>query len=231
LVFNLLGLEISIPTLIWTVINFFLLLFLLNKFLFKPVMKFVDQRNEKIKAGIQEGKDAEKLLAETQGKLKEELAEANAQAREIIEKGKTLDAQKRAKSLEGTHKQVSEMKEKIRVDIKSEESTLKEEIDKQMPEMVDDFVKSLLKYLTGRFSFNPVIKTTDISEDAYENIESVPAEKEDQPPVQMSEAYRKISEMKEKVREEIKSEENAVKEEIDEQMPNMVDGVIKSLLK
>lgn len=231
MVFNLLGLEISIPTLIWTVVNFFLLLFLLNKFLFKPVMKFVDQRNEKIKAGIKEGKDAEKLLAETQSKLKEELTEANAQAREIIEKGKTIDAQNRAKSLEVTHKKVSEMKEKLRVDIKSEENTLKEEIDEQMPVMVDDFVKSLLKYLTGRFSFNPVIKTTDISEEAYEDIESTAADEGEQPQVQMSEAYRKISEMKEKVREEIKSEENAVKEEIDEQMPDMVDDVIKSLLK
>ncbi len=236
MVFNLLGLEISIPTLIWTIINFFLLLFLLNKFLFKPVMKFVDQREEKIKAGIKEGKDAEKLLAETQDRLKLELTEVNAQAREIIEKARNLDAQDKAKALEIAHKKVSEMKEKLRTDISSEENALKEEIDEKMPEMVDEFVRSLLKFLASRFYFNPVINTSDHSEietedNIYDAAEYEADDENDQARAELSESYKRVSEMKEKLREEIKSEENVAKGEIDEKMPEMVDGLIKSLLK
>ena len=50
--------SINISELIWTVINFFLLMFLLNRFLYKPVISFMEKRQARIDAGLQEEQDA-----------------------------------------------------------------------------------------------------------------------------------------------------------------------------
>jgi F0F1-type ATP synthase membrane subunit b/b' len=52
-------LNIDLWTSILTVISFFLLYFLLNTFLFKPLLKFMDERKARIDAGLEEGKKGE----------------------------------------------------------------------------------------------------------------------------------------------------------------------------
>ena len=41
--------TIQISLVIWTIIGFITLSFILNRFLFKPLLKVMDERNEKIK--------------------------------------------------------------------------------------------------------------------------------------------------------------------------------------
>ena len=45
--------SINISELIWTVINFLLLVLLLNRFLYKPVISFMENRQARIDAGLQ----------------------------------------------------------------------------------------------------------------------------------------------------------------------------------
>ena len=79
--------SINISELIWTVINFFLLLFLLNRFLYKPVISFMEERQARIdaklreeeeakKASVQNRKDAEAALSQRQDKTAQQLHEA-----------------------------------------------------------------------------------------------------------------------------------------------------------
>ena len=52
-------LSINISELIWTIINFFLLYFVLKRFLFTPVCRLLDERQEKIDASLNEEKQAQ----------------------------------------------------------------------------------------------------------------------------------------------------------------------------
>lgn len=45
--------TIQISLVIWTIIGFVVLSLILNRFLFKPLLKVMDDRNEKIKAGAE----------------------------------------------------------------------------------------------------------------------------------------------------------------------------------
>ena len=69
MILDLAGLQISVPEFIWTIISFFLFMFLLNKFLFKPVMSFMDERKARIDAGLEEGKKANVALKENEARL------------------------------------------------------------------------------------------------------------------------------------------------------------------
>lgn len=69
--------SINVSELIWTVINFFLLLFLLKRFLYDPITKFVEERQKRIDAGL----EAERLAKEDLEQNKAQLAELKAESR------------------------------------------------------------------------------------------------------------------------------------------------------
>jgi F-type H+-transporting ATPase subunit b len=75
---------------IWTLISFFILLILLKKVAFPPILKGMKKREETIKQQLEEAqktkKDAEHLLED----YKRQLAEARSEAQKIINEGKSL---------------------------------------------------------------------------------------------------------------------------------------------
>lgn len=79
-------LSINFSELFWGIFNFFLLLFLLNRFLYKPLIKFMDERKARIDAGLDEEKKAlEEEQANNDG-IEAALDEKRVEAKSIIEK-------------------------------------------------------------------------------------------------------------------------------------------------
>ena len=79
-------LSINFSELFWGIFNFFLLLFLLNRFLYKPLIKFMDDRKARIDAGLDEEKKAlEEEQANNDG-IEAALDEKRIEAKSIIEK-------------------------------------------------------------------------------------------------------------------------------------------------
>ena len=91
--------QIFISELIWTVINFFLLLFLLKRFLFNPVIRFMDARNARIGAKISEERNAEEKYAENKERLQAEKAKSREEAKGILTKSGEEREQRRAAAL------------------------------------------------------------------------------------------------------------------------------------
>ncbi len=75
---------------IWTLISFFILLILLKKVAFPPILKGMKKREETIKQQLEEAqktkKEAENLLED----YRRQLAEARSEAQKIINEGKSL---------------------------------------------------------------------------------------------------------------------------------------------
>ena len=76
--------SINISELFWTVINFFLLLFLLNRFLFKPVTTFMANRQARIDAGLQAEQDAKSDIEKNSERLQAEKAKAREEAKQLL---------------------------------------------------------------------------------------------------------------------------------------------------
>ena len=93
MILDIVGLQISVPEFILTIISFFLFMFLLKKFLFKPVLSFMDARKARIDEGLAEGKKAEAALEENKAQLAQELAQTGADARGVINAARS-DAEK-----------------------------------------------------------------------------------------------------------------------------------------
>lgn len=76
--------SINISELIWTVINFFLLFFLLNRFLYKPVISFMEGRQARIDAKLREEEEARARIEENDARLLEEKARSREAAKKIL---------------------------------------------------------------------------------------------------------------------------------------------------
>ena len=76
--------SINVSDLIWTIINFLLLCILLNHFLYKPVLRFMDDRQARMDAKLAEKREAEALASENEARLEAEKAKSRDEAKRIL---------------------------------------------------------------------------------------------------------------------------------------------------
>ena len=136
MILDIVGLQISVPEFILTIISFFLFMFLLNKILLKPVLSFMDARKARIDAGLAEGKNAEAALEENKAQLAQELAQTGAAARGVINAARSDAEKAKGEALSVAHAEAEQLHKKVRERVKSEEQAAVNEIDGSMSELV-----------------------------------------------------------------------------------------------
>ena len=117
------------------VVNFLILLFLLNRFLYKPLLKVLLERKGKIAQGLNDAEeiekrleklelDREKKLEEVASEVKVILKDATDSASQIIEEAKQTATETAAKVLEQASDEIKLEGEKMRQQIRSEVAEL-----------------------------------------------------------------------------------------------------------
>src|SRR3989344_8122556 len=77
------------PTLLFSqIVNFTIILFLLKKFLYKPILKVLDDRHKKIEESLKNAALIEENLKKTEDQSKKIVADAQAQAQTLITNAK-----------------------------------------------------------------------------------------------------------------------------------------------
>ena len=116
---------------IWTILTFLLLLTVLAKFAWKPLLKMLKDREEMIRNSLDDAEKAQAELARLNAEGEEIINKARSEAQEILSQGKasaskmkedTLnDAKEKAKSItDDAQKQIQVEKEKAIAEIKGE---------------------------------------------------------------------------------------------------------------
>ena len=101
-------LSINPSELIWTVICFFALLFLLKRFLYTPLTRFMDERDARVRAGRDERRRMDETLEENARRLEDEQAQERQEARGLLEKQRQDDDLRRAERVQQARQQAVE---------------------------------------------------------------------------------------------------------------------------
>lgn len=80
------ALGLNLPGLIAQLVNFTILLVILRLFLFKPIMKVVDERKQRIEEGLVASEKAAQAAEQSQDESRRVLEEARAEGRELIQR-------------------------------------------------------------------------------------------------------------------------------------------------
>lgn len=133
---NLALVSIDLGTIVFTLINTLIIFLIFRIFLFKPVGKILDKRKEMAAAAIT---DAEKAKAEAEAAQKEytdRLADAKAEAAEIIKQA-TLRAQKREEEiLNEANQKAADIRTKAEENIEREKRQALNEVKNQISDLV-----------------------------------------------------------------------------------------------
>ena len=126
------SLNFYMPTIVWTIINFILLLYILKYLFFKPVSKIMDDRKNGINMSIKNAKDNEEK-AEVSRKEKDQLLhDSKVKGREIVEEYKVNAQNISQEIINDAKKESIIIMERSRVEIEREKEKAASEIKKQV---------------------------------------------------------------------------------------------------
>lgn len=114
---------------------FFILLGLLSKFAFPPVIKMLDERKQKIRESIEKAEEtrmeAERLLEE----YKKQIADARAEAHGIVEQGRKVGETMKDDIVAKAHEEAAAMISKAREEIGAEKRKAMDELTGHVAEL------------------------------------------------------------------------------------------------
>ena len=128
---------------VWTILTFLILFGLLAKFAWKPLLKALSDREEKIRTSISKAEEAQTKLESLTSDGEIIIAKARSEAQSIIADGKTtadklrsnMESKAKEKALsiiDQAEKQISAEKEKAIIEIRGEVATLSIEIAEKL---------------------------------------------------------------------------------------------------
>ena len=120
---------------IWTVISFFILLILLRKFAYKPLVGMMHKREETIRESIEEAERTRESAEELQEKYKQLIAEARNEAKKIIDEGKVLGEQARKDMITKANEESSQIVKRAQEQITLETERALSELRTQIADL------------------------------------------------------------------------------------------------
>jgi len=148
--------SFSVSDMIWAIINFLVLLAILNKFLYKPLLKTMDNRMEQIEKDLYSAELAKKEAKDIKEEYTNQMEQAKAEAQQIIEKANKLGEETRETLVNQAREETSKMTEKAREMIRLEK-------DEALNQLRDE-VSTLVVMVAGK-----VIDKT-IDKEAHEKL-------------------------------------------------------------
>ena len=141
--------SINVSEVIWTIVCFFALLFVLKKFLFDPLIRFMEQRQAAIDQGLERGRDAQRKKDENDAPLREKWRERSVEAKQLLAEGKMADDRERAWVLESTQKETNKALQEANQRIEQERRQVCADAQEQLPQLVSILAQQLLSGDTG----------------------------------------------------------------------------------
>lgn len=141
--------EILFPQILFQIVNFGIIVAVLYKFLYKPILKILDQRSQKVSQGLQAAEANLKAQEELDDKVKSELKQAQSEASKVIKSAKT-DAEKQAQEiLAKARGEATTIIAKERAGMEASFAQEKKQMEADFAAMVTQTTKELLTtYLT-----------------------------------------------------------------------------------
>ena len=137
-------LSINFSELFWGIFNFFLLLFLLNRFLYKPLIKFMDDRKARIDAGLDEEKKALEEEQTNNDGIEAALDEKRVEAKSIIEKAGAEDKVSHSQAISEARSDAEKTVLDARENAAKVEKQLEERVKQQSQELARLLADKLL---------------------------------------------------------------------------------------
>lgn len=138
-------LGIDYKLLIAQVVNFFLLLFILTKLIYKPILGLLDKRKKMIEKNVEDTQKIEERLAKLEVEKDKILSDASNEAMKVIEVAKKEAEDERQKTLANAKKEISSLAERYRRQLQEEKAQMMNEIKEGVAALIVQSSEKIIK--------------------------------------------------------------------------------------
>lgn len=129
-------LEINSGLILWTILTFVIVLIILRKAAWKPLLGALTAREESIRASLREAEDARAQAARLLEENKHQLAQAEEQSRRIIMEGRDMGERLKGEILEKANASTRVMIEQAREEIRREKDAALTQLRSEATDLV-----------------------------------------------------------------------------------------------
>jgi F-type H+-transporting ATPase subunit b len=141
--FNAFGVDL--PKLLFQVINFLILLYLLNRFLFKPVLRLLDEREARIKKGLEDAEAAARDRQLAEAEREAAVTEARKEAQSMLARANKIAEDTRSEILGEARSEADKLVERAREEITAEKERAMAELRTHVANLALDAAGKLVR--------------------------------------------------------------------------------------
>ncbi len=130
------ALGINLPSLLWHTFNFLLLVVLLTKFLYRPVVRMLDERSARIKESMERAESIKEELARTGEETRAQLLAARKEGQAIVDQASQMAERIKAQAREDAQAEADKIVAKARAQLDQERRQVVAELRHEMADIV-----------------------------------------------------------------------------------------------
>jgi len=154
------SLGINLPLLVVFIINFIILFILLRLFLYKPVLRMLDERAKRIKEGMElaeaSKKEYEQAKSEVQKQMEKGRQEAQALIAQALQTGERLKEESREEAL----KQAQGIIDRTRAELESERQKMMDSLRKEFVDIAISAAEKVIRETLDKERHRKLIEET-----------------------------------------------------------------------
>lgn len=150
--------KVNIWTLIFQVINFFVLVYILKRVLYKPLKEIMEKRRNAIARSISEAEEIKKEAAAALEKNRLELQRLKEMRQELMDKMEKEAGAEKEKILKNAEADAQKLLEKRQAVLDMEKKRHEEELRDKAIDLVESFSAMLLKDISNEYMHKTVLE-------------------------------------------------------------------------
>lgn len=154
------SLGISLPLLLAFVINFLILLGLLGKFLYRPVLKTLDERAKRIQESMEWAEETKRAYEQAKAEVQRQLEQGRQQAQALIAQAVQTGANLREEAKKEALEEAKAILERTRGELEAERDRMVEDLRKEFVSLLILTAEKVIKETLDREKHSRLIEET-----------------------------------------------------------------------
>jgi F-type H+-transporting ATPase subunit b len=154
------SLGINLPLLVVFIINFIILLVLLRIFLYKPVLKMLDERSKRTKEGMELAEATKKEYEQAKTEVQKQIEKGRQEAQAIIAQTMQIGERLKEESRQEATKQAQVIVDRTRVELEAERDKIVDGLRREFVDISISAAEKVIKETLDKEKHRKLIEET-----------------------------------------------------------------------
>jgi len=154
------SLGVNLPLLVVFIINFIILFILLRLFLYKPVLKMLDERTKRTKEGMELAEATKKEYEQVKGEVQKQIEKGRQEAQAVIAQALQTGERLKEESREEATKQAQVIIDRTRAELESDREKIVDSLRKEFVDIAISAAEKVIKETLDKEKHRKLIDDT-----------------------------------------------------------------------